>query len=85
LTRASESPPPELFVQVGAFADQGNAWRLFAKLRSAGFGNAFVLARPEKRRLFRVRLGPIAGVAQYDALIERLTRRGFADARLALN
>jgi rare lipoprotein A len=85
LTRASESPPPTLFIQVGAFANQDNAWRLYSRLRAAGFANAFVLARPEKSRLFRVRLGPLSNVEQYDALVARLARAGITDARLALN
>ncbi len=85
LTRASESPPPELFVQVGAFADESNASRLLEKLRAAGFAGAFVLARPEKSRLFRVRLGPVSGVEQYDELVARLAKIGIADARLALD
>jgi len=85
LTRASESPPPDLFVQVGAFADERNAWKLFERLHAAGFTDAFVLARPERTRLYRVRLGPVAGVAQYDELIERLAKFGISDARLELN
>jgi rare lipoprotein A len=85
LTRAEESPPPELFVQVGAFQDQGNALRLFERLRAAGFANAFVLSRPEKSRLYRVRVGPVAGVAQYDDLVARLARFGISDPRLTLD
>lgn len=85
LTRATQSPPPELFVQVGAFADRDNAWRLLGRLRTAGFTDAFVLARPEKSRLFRVRLGPVAGVEQYDVLIARLAKLGITGARLALD
>jgi rare lipoprotein A len=84
LTRASELPAPDLFVQVGAFSDEHNALRLFERLRAAGFTNAFVLARPEKSRLYRVRLGPVAGVAEYDALVARLEKFGIADARLTL-
>ncbi len=84
LTRASEHPPPDLFVQVGAFSDEHNAWRLFERLRAAGFKNAFVLARPEVSRLYRVRLGPVAGVAEYDELVARLEKFGIPDARLTL-
>ncbi len=82
LTRASETPPPELYVQVGAFSEEQNAWRLFERLRAAGFANAFVLARPEKSRLYRVRLGPVAGVTQYDELVARLEKFGITDPRL---
>jgi rare lipoprotein A len=85
ITRASESPAPDLFVQVGAFSDEHNAWRLFERLRAAGFTNAFVLARPEKSRLYRVRVGPVAGVAEYDELLARLEKFGILDARLALD
>jgi rare lipoprotein A len=85
LTRASETPPSELFVQVGAFSAEENAMRLFERLRAAGFTNAFVLARPEKSRLYRVRLGPVSGVAQYDDLVARLEKFGIAEPRLTLN
>ncbi|MGH8260713.1 MAG: septal ring lytic transglycosylase RlpA family protein, partial [Steroidobacteraceae bacterium] len=85
LTRAAESPPPDLFVQVGAFAEERNAEHLLARLRAAGLTNAFVLSRPQKSRLFRVRVGPVAGVPQYDALIARLAKLGIHDARLALD
>jgi rare lipoprotein A len=85
LTRAAESPPPDLFVQVGAFQDESNAERLFERLRAGGFSNAFVLSRPEKSRLYRVRLGPVAGVAQYDDLVARLAKFGIFDPRLSLD
>jgi rare lipoprotein A len=85
LTRASETPPPELYVQAGAFADERNAQHLLERLRAAGVAGAFVLARPEKSRLFRVRVGPVASVAEYDALVARLARLGVRDARLAID
>lgn len=85
LTRAAESPPPELFVQAGAFASERNAERLLARLRTAGLASAFVLASPEKSRLYRVRVGPVATVAEYDALVARLEKLGIADARLAVD
>lgn len=85
LTRASEAPPPELFVQAGAFANENNAVHLAAKLRAAGLANAFVLSRPERSRLYRVRIGPVATVPEYDALIAKLEKLGIRDARLALD
>ena len=85
LTRASESPPPELYVQAGAFANEDNARRLLARLRAGGLANAFLLARPETSRLYRVRVGPVASVAEYDALIARLEKLGVQDARLAID
>ena len=85
LTRSAESPPPALYVQAGAFADAGNAQRLLGRLRGAGLSSAFVVAPQTGSHLYRVRLGPVASVAEFDQLAARLTALGVADARLALD
>jgi rare lipoprotein A len=85
LTRASEIPPPELFVQAGAFADEQNARNLLSRLHAAGLSKAFVLAPTGAGRLYRVRVGPVASVAQYDELTARLAKLGVPGARLALD
>jgi rare lipoprotein A len=86
LTRTSETPPPTLYVQAGAFADQGNAQRAITRLRAAGLVTAFI-APPaiDKPQLYRVRVGPISDVAAFDQLSARLSALGFAGARLALD
>jgi rare lipoprotein A len=86
LTRTSEAPPPTLYVQAGAFADQGNAQRAIERLRAAGLNTAFI-APPanDKPLLYRVRIGPIGDVAAFDQLSARLAALGFAGARLALD
>ena len=84
LTRANESPAPTLYVQAGAFADEGNARRLLDRLHNAGLASAFVLSRPEPKKLYRVRVGPVSSVAQFDELAGQLARLGIPDARLAL-
>ena len=85
ITRSAASPPPVLYLQAGAFADEGNAQHLLARLQAAGFTGAFVApplaAAPP---LYRVRLGPVGSVAQFDELAARLAALGIADARLAL-
>ena len=84
LTRASMSPPPLLYVQAGAFADQRNAQRLLERLHRAGLTNAFIFAPPSGGpRLFRVRLGPVDSVAEFDELVARLAGLGIRDAILA--
>ena len=85
-TRTSETPPPTLYVQAGAFADQGNAQRAIARLRAAGLDTAFI-APPasDKPLLYRVRVGPISDVAAFDQLSARLSALGFSGARLALD
>ncbi|HWW81733.1 MAG TPA: septal ring lytic transglycosylase RlpA family protein [Steroidobacteraceae bacterium] len=86
LTRTSETPPPTLYVQAGAFADQGNAERAITRLRAAGLATAFI-APPanDKPLLYRVRIGPINDVAAFDQLSARLATLGFAGARLAMD
>jgi rare lipoprotein A len=84
LTRAAELPPPELYIQAGAFADAGNAQRLLERLRAAGVpGAAVVTPLVTKSHWYRVRVGPVGSVAQFDELAARLQALGIADARLA--
>jgi rare lipoprotein A len=84
LSRTAELPPQELYMQAGAFADAGNAERLSQRLRTAGLpGVAVVPPVATQSRLFRVRVGPIASVAQFDELAARLAALGIHDARLA--
>jgi rare lipoprotein A len=86
LTRTAEAPPPTLYVQAGAFADESNAQRLLARLQAAGLNQAFVASPLEgKTRLYRVRLGPVGSVAEFDQLTARLAALGVSDARLALD
>ena len=86
LTRSAQSPPPSLYVQAGAFADAHNAQHLLERLHAAGLAGAFILLPPEgKSRLYRVRLGPVGSVAEFDQLAARLAALGIPDARLALD
>jgi rare lipoprotein A len=74
------------FVQAGAFSDPKNADRLAEKLRGEGYGTVFVRDHEiSGRRLFRVRIGPIASVAEFDRIVAALGRSGITDARLALD
>ena len=84
LTRSVESPPAALYVQAAAFADRDNAQRTLARLQAAGLANASIVSPVEGRsHLYRVRLGPVRSVAEFDAVAARLAALGFADARLA--
>jgi rare lipoprotein A len=86
LTRSSAQPPPALYVQAGAFADQHNAQRLLARLQAAGLERAFIaLPLQNGAHLYRVRLGPVQSVAQFDELSARLTALGVANPRLAID
>jgi rare lipoprotein A len=72
-----------VFVQIGAFGDRANAERQLAELSRAGIGSAFIdEERTPERALYRVRIGPVASVEQYDTLVTKLERIGIDDPYL---
>lgn len=88
-TPAPESPssgpahPHTIFVQVGAFGERANAERRLGELSLAGIGNAFIHEESVSgRTLYRVRIGPVADVVQYDALVDELETIGITDPYL---
>lgn len=83
ITRAAESPPPTLYVQIGAYAVQAHAEQVVTRLHAAGFAGAFIFGPPVTRgHLYRVRIGPVNGVPEFDQMVARLTSMGFPGARL---
>jgi len=75
-----------MYVQAGAFGDATNAERLSAQLRSRGFTNVFVRDDVVNgRTLYRVRIGPIAKVEDFDTVVASLKSLGIDNAHLALN
>ena len=83
---AGVAAPKSLFVQAGAFADPANAERLSATLRSGGYGTIFV--RDDViagRKMYRVRIGPVQGVPEFDRIVLALERAGVRDAHLAMD
>jgi rare lipoprotein A len=76
--------PVALYIQVGAFADEGNAARLIQRLQSAGIPQVFSLGGADAgRSLRRVRIGPISTVEEFDRLAAQLATLGYPQARLA--
>jgi rare lipoprotein A len=72
-----------IFVQVGAFGDRANAERRLSALTMAGIRNGFIHEeRTAERALYRVRIGPVADVVQYDVLVEELENAGINDPYL---
>jgi rare lipoprotein A len=90
-TAESGAAPPAavrtaLFVQAGAFADPANAERLAAKLRGGRYGKIFV--RDDViagRKMYRVRIGPVPDVPEFDRIVAALERAGVHDAHLAMD
>jgi rare lipoprotein A len=88
-TAAPAAPAPaadieaKIFVQVGAFGDPDNARRRIKQLRENGVTKTFVLEDNSRiPALYRVRIGPIADVEQYDALVAHLRSMGIAESHL---
>src|ERR1044072_9096395 len=84
---APPAPPPApeaLYVQAGAFASEANAARLQEQLRTQGVEKTFIREdRVEGRTLYRVRVGPIPSVNEFDRVLARLRSLGLSDAQLA--
>ena len=72
-----------IFVQVGAFGDSSNAARRLTFLSGSGIDNAFIFEdKSSGTSLYRVRIGPVADVVQYDVLVEELEGLGITDPYL---
>jgi rare lipoprotein A len=91
LTPAQKAAPPTppavsaaLYVQAGAFATESYAARLQEQLRTQGVEKTFIREdRVEGRTLYRVRVGPIPSVNEFDRVLARLRSLGLSDAQLA--
>jgi peptidoglycan lytic transglycosylase len=68
----------QIFVQAGAFRDWNNAEALRLRLERAAFKPILVhtVLVDKQPRVYRVRIGPIASVAEGDRLTETLARHG---------
>ncbi len=90
-TPSAAAPPAapldaSLFVQAGAFADPANALRLASRLQGGGYGKVFV--RDDLiagRKMYRVRIGPVPDVPEFDRIVAALEQAGVRDAHLALD
>jgi rare lipoprotein A len=84
---AQPAPPPAvenaIYVQVGAFGSLENAQRRLAAIRAGGLGTSFVIEdTTQSPALYRVRIGPIKSVVQYDIVVEELENLGITDPYL---
>lgn len=79
-----QAQPAPIFVQAGAFGSESNATELLERLRASGVTNGFVRRdHVDGRAMYRVRIGPLPNVSEFDRLLARLKSLGIADARLA--
>jgi rare lipoprotein A len=88
ITPGADLQPPakssELYVQAGAFSSEANANRLRDQLKAQIDQTSFVRRDAVGNQvLYRVRVGPIPTVNEFDSVLARLRKLGFPDARLA--
>ena len=91
LEQVSAAPEPAaqetnaaVYVQVGAFAEAGNAERLAARLTLNGIDNVFVRSDPgDGIAVYRVRFGPVQSIEDYDRSIALLDSMGIRETHLA--
>lgn len=83
---APDSPPEtaaELYLQVGAFGQRDNATQLKQHLEANGFANVLIHEDHDSApALYRVRLGPIDGIEEYDALVRQVAALDIRDTHL---
>jgi rare lipoprotein A len=82
----TSAPAKALYVQAGAFADPANAERLASRLQGGGYGAVFI--RDDYiagQKLYRVRIGPVPDVPEFDRIVAALDQAGVRDAHLALD
>lgn len=61
-----------MYLQLGAFADEKNAWTLFAKVRALKLPEGVKSEILQLDGLHRVRVGPFESRAQRDAVSKQL-------------
>ena len=72
--------PGLLFVETATFSR-----RDLAERQAARIGGQVEAVGPRNRQSFRVRIGPIAGVAEADRALERTLRAGVSEARILVD
>lgn len=80
---ASATGSSKSFVQVGAFGNRVNAERRRDLLRENGIENAFIHTDTSVTpKLYRVRIGPVYEVVEFDVLVVKLENIGITDPYL---
>ena len=80
---APERTGNDIYVEVGAFGSRANAERRLALLRQYDIGDTAII--PDTTRspaLYRVQIGPVANVFDYERLVEELVQIGIDDPYL---
>jgi len=83
VTDRDEPAGHRIYVQVGAFGERANAERRHRLLKDRGIDEAFVHREADRTpAIYRVRIGPLSGVADYDRVVGELSGMGIDDSHL---
>ena len=75
-----------LYLQVGAFLSRGNAEQLRSKLQDVRISDIHISEGVSNQRpVYRVRIGPLAGVDDADRMAAELSRYGITDPRVIID
>lgn len=79
--------PEQLYAQVGAFGESANATKMRDRLLEHGFTEVSIsdVDTGDGQTLYRVRVGPVTSVDDYDALVERLQKLSVGEVHLAMD
>jgi rare lipoprotein A len=81
-----DRPMRPMFLQVGAFAERGNAVKLLQRLKAHGYADVFMTSAGKgTRALHRVRIGPFSGTAEFERLSRGLRSLGIVDTQLIVD
>ena len=80
-----DRPLQRIYAQVGAFSQRDNALKLVGTLEAVGYDAVFVVSESGSAGgLHRVRIGPLAGIDEYDDLVDGLSSLGLSESRLVV-
>jgi len=75
----------KMYLQVGAFGERGNASSLASRLSNSGIPNVSVHEpQNEYPALYRVRIGPVSSVTEYDRLAAEVERLQISQTQLVI-
>ncbi|MGI9308013.1 MAG: septal ring lytic transglycosylase RlpA family protein [Gammaproteobacteria bacterium] len=84
-SRKRSSGSQVLYLQVGAFGQESNAQVMKQRLERNGMENVFIHRQANASRvLYRVRIGPISDVREYDKLVDRVNRLRITETHLVV-
>jgi cell division septation protein DedD len=74
-----------MYLQVGAFGALANAQKLIDRLSASGIQNARLHVTPgESPVLYRVRIGPMYSIEDYDRMVHRVSMMQIKDTQLII-